>query len=164
MDGMPAAAGRPVDDRCIRFNEAIDQALAESIGILQRRTSTRARNLLIGMLSHDLRSPLQTIQMTAKALQALNAHGEAGLAAGRLVRSGARMQKLLDDLIDFNRTEFGLGIPVSPRWCNLGEVCADEMEQVRAAYPGRGIQLEVVGDCNGSSGIRIACSSCSTTW
>lgn len=147
---MTACLPQPpnVDDM-LRFNEAIDQALAESVGFFSAHV-TRSRNLLLGMLSHDLRSPLQTIQMTAKALQALNADGEAGLAAGRLVRSGARMQKLLDDLIDFNRTEFGLGIPVSPRWCELGAICAEEIEQVRAAYPGRGIQLEVIGDCHGS--------------
>jgi signal transduction histidine kinase len=140
---------RPRFTDMLRFNEAVDQALAESIAFFTAHV-TRSRNLLLGMLSHDLRSPLQTIQITARLLGALNSGGEVGLAAERLVRSGARMQKLLDDLIDFNRTELGLGIPVTPREVDLGQVCAEELEQIRATYPERAVELEVAGDCRGS--------------
>src|SRR5512144_2539474 len=42
----------------IRFNEAIDQALVESISFFSEQVD-RARNLLLGMLGHDMRSPLQ---------------------------------------------------------------------------------------------------------
>ena len=51
----------------IRFNEAIDQALAESVGHFSAQVD-QARNLLLGMLGHDMRSPLQTVQMTARCL------------------------------------------------------------------------------------------------
>lgn len=132
----------------LRFNEAIDQALAESIASFSTHVA-RSRNLLVGMLSHDLRSPLQTIQITAKLLPALQREGEVGLAAERLVRSGARMQRLLEDLIDFNRTELGLRIPVAPREVDLGQVCAEELEQIRAAYPERAVEMQVTGDCRG---------------
>jgi signal transduction histidine kinase len=56
----------------IRFNEAIDQALAESIGFYSAQVD-QARNLFLGMLGHDMRSPLQAIQVTASYLAALNA-------------------------------------------------------------------------------------------
>ena len=36
-------------------------------------------------------------------------------AAMRLFRSGARMQRLLDDLVEFNRSNLGLGIPVDSK-------------------------------------------------
>jgi signal transduction histidine kinase len=138
----------PIRDM-IRFNEAIDQALAESIVFFSAHV-TRSRNLLLGMLSHDLRSPLQTIQVTARYLRQLDSNGDVGQAAGRLITSGARMQKLLDDLIDFTRTELGVGISVSPRDVDLGAVCAEELEQIRAAHPGRVIELQVDGNCRGS--------------
>jgi signal transduction histidine kinase len=138
----------PLVEDMIRFNEAIDQALAESVGFFEAHV-TRSRNLLLGMLSHDLRSPLHTIQMTARYLRALDSDGDVGLAAERLVRSGARMQKLLDDLIDFNRTELGLGIRISPCDVELGDVCAEELEQIRATYCDRAVELEVTGDCRG---------------
>jgi signal transduction histidine kinase len=133
----------------MRFNEAIDQALAESIAFFSAHVE-RARNLLIGMLSHDLRTPLQTIQMTARHLQNLNTSAAVSQAATRLIRSGGRMHALLDDLMDYNRTTLGLGIRVNPAAVDLGSVCGDEIEQVRAAYPEHGITLDVTGDCTGS--------------
>ena len=81
----------------IRFNEAIDQALAESIGFFSEQVE-RARNLLLGMLGHDMRNPLNTIQMTASYLAALNAGADVSEAASRLIRSGACMKALLGRL------------------------------------------------------------------
>lgn len=97
----------------IRFNEAIDQAVAESVGHFHAQVE-RTRNLFLGMLGHDMRSPLQTIQATAARLAALNAGDQVSAAAARLIRSGAAMQALLDDLVDFNRARLGLGIRVVP--------------------------------------------------
>lgn len=142
------APGYPYVRDMLRFNQAIDHALAESIDSFSTHV-TRSRNLLLGMLSHDLRSPLHTIQMTANLLRGLSSDDEVGLAAERLVRSGARMQKLLDDLIDFNRTELGLHIPVTPLEVDLAHVCAEELEQIRAAYPERAVELDVAGECRG---------------
>ncbi|HYQ92252.1 MAG TPA: HAMP domain-containing sensor histidine kinase, partial [Candidatus Competibacteraceae bacterium] len=132
----------------IRFNEAIDQALAESIGFFSAQVD-RARNLLLGMLGHDMRSPLQAIQMTASYLAALNAGEKISEAASRLMHSGARIQALLDDLVDFNRTKLGLGINIAPTNVNLVTLVANELEQLRALYPGRRLELEVVGDTQG---------------
>ncbi|BFG81299.1 hypothetical protein PTKU46_93330 [Paraburkholderia terrae] len=99
-------------DDMIRFNEAIDQAVAESVGFFDAQVE-QARNLLLGMLGHDMRSPLQTIQATSTYLAALNAGENVSQAAARLIRSGARMNALLDDLCDFNRTKLGLGINIT---------------------------------------------------
>jgi len=132
----------------IRFNEAIDQAIAESVSFFNERVE-QARDLLLGMLGHDLRSPLQTIQMTASYLAALNAGATISDAAARLIRSGACMQKLLDDLCDFNRTKLGLGINIAPGDVDLAEVFADEVDQLRAAHPGRRIDLDIEGDAQG---------------
>ena len=55
----------------VRFNEAIDQAIAESVGFFNDQVE-QSRNLFLGMLGHDLRSPLQTIQSTASHLATLN--------------------------------------------------------------------------------------------
>jgi signal transduction histidine kinase len=133
----------------IRFNEAIDQALAESVDFFNEQVE-QARNLLLGMLGHDMRSPLQTIQMTASFLKALNAGEDVSEAAARLIRSGARMQTLLDDLCDFNRTKLGLGISIAPHDVDLAEVFADVIDQLRAAHPGREIDLDARGDLRGS--------------
>ena len=133
----------------IRFNEAIDQALAESIGHFSAQVD-QARNLLLGMLSHDMRSPLQTVLMTAQSLGRLNAGAAVSTAAGQLIRSGAHLQALLDDLVDFNRTNLGLGISIVRSPVDLGAICAEEVEQLRGAYPDSLLQLDVQGDCRGA--------------
>jgi signal transduction histidine kinase len=135
-------------DDVIRFNEAIDQAVAESVSFFSAQVE-QSRNLLLGMLGHDMRSPLQAIQATASYLEALNAGERVSDAAGRLIRSGARMQALLDDLCDFNRTRLGLGINVIPTSVNLADVLAEELEELRAIHPDRQIELHVTGDSQG---------------
>ncbi len=137
----------PMDD-VVRFNEAIDQALAESVSFYSAQVE-RSRNLLLGMLGHDMRNPLQAIRMTASYLAALNAGAEVSDAAARLVSSGARMQSLLDQLVDFNRTQLGLGINVNRRPGDLAEHCASELQELRAAYPSTAFELIVQGDCRG---------------
>ena len=132
----------------VRFNEAIDQAIAESVGHFHIQTE-QARNLLLGMLGHDMRAPLTAIVTTASHLAALNAGDEVSRAAQRLIRSGSSMQSLLDDLVDFNRTQLGLGIKVLPSESDLATEIADELEQLRAAYPNRLIEMESVGDTRG---------------
>jgi signal transduction histidine kinase len=136
-----------VDD-IIRFNEAIDQALAESIEFFDAQVE-RSRNLLLGMLGHDMRGPLQAILMTASSLGALQAGDAVSVASQRLIRSGERMRSLLDDLVDFNRSNFGLGIAIRPAPAELAKVFGDEVEVQRAAYPGRLIVLAVSGPTDG---------------
>jgi len=136
-------------DDIIRFNEAIDQALAESVAFFSAEVD-QARNLFLGMLGHDLRNPLQTIQMTASYLAALNAGAKVSDAAGLLTKSGHDMHALLDDLLDFNRTTLGLGINITPSDVDLSQLCASALDQLRAANPGRKIDLEVNGDTCGS--------------
>lgn len=147
MDACLPAAPHLQD--VIRFNEAVDQAVAESVQYFSAEVD-QARNLLLGMLTHDMRSPLQAVQMTALHLGQLNAGSEVSAAAGRLIRSGAQLQALLDDLVDFNRTNLGLGIRIVPSPLDLGALCAQELEQLRVAYPDSQLQLNVVRDCQGS--------------
>jgi signal transduction histidine kinase len=132
-------------EEVIRFNEAIDQAIAESVGHFHAHVE-RQRNLFLGMLGHDMRSPLSAIVTTASFLSALNAGALVTEAAEILVNSGHSMQTLLDDLIDFNRTSLGLGLKVLPTDTDLAVVIADELKQLRAANPDRQIDFEASGE------------------
>lgn len=127
-------------DDLIRFNEAIDQALAESIFFSMQRWMEESRNFLLGMLGHDMRNPLQTIQMTSTYLAALHAGESVSAAADRLIRS---------DLVDFNRTQLGLGIAVNPSKVDLAHLIEDEVDQLRASNSGREIDLTTSGNTSG---------------
>ncbi|KFN48727.1 sensor histidine kinase [Arenimonas composti] len=133
----------------VRFNEAVDQALAESIQFFDAQVE-RSRNLLLGMLGHDMRGPLQAILMTARTLDAIDAGGAVAVASSRLLRSGERMRVLLDDLVDFNRSNFGLGIAIRPAPADLAVVFSDEVEVQRAAHPGRRFELATSGSTQGT--------------
>jgi signal transduction histidine kinase len=146
---LQAGPPAPSDlDDMIRFNEAIDQALAESIEHFSAQVE-RGRELLLGMLSHDMRSPLQTIQITATYLSRLHAGDSVSAAAQRLIDSGRRVQALLDDLTDFNRVNLGVGLPIARSDIDAGLLCAEELARLRVVHPGRLFELSVDGDCCG---------------
>jgi len=146
MDAHPTVDTRLED--VVRFNEAIDQAIAESVGFFSTQVE-QARNLFLGILGHDMRSPLNTILMTATYLAAMNAGANISAAASRLIRSGASMKALLDDLVDFNRGQLGLGIKMTLADTDLSALFEDEVDQLRGSHPGRLIELEVSGDTRG---------------
>lgn len=138
MDAHPLEKDGVAD--MIRFNEAIDQAIAESVSHFHLSVE-RYRNLLLGMLGHDMRNPLNAIQLTATYLATLDAGDEVSEAALQVVRSGESMQVLLDDLVDFNRTNLGLELRVVPSETDLAKVLTDELAQLRAAHPRHRIEL-----------------------
>jgi signal transduction histidine kinase len=147
-----ADASNPEDrdaEDTIRFNEAIDQALAESTLSFSQEVD-QARNLLLGALGHDMRNPLNAIRLTAQYLHNLNASKEVSVAAQHLIRSGSRMKTLLDDLTDFNRTRLGLGIAVYPTIIDLAKVFEDELQVLKSAHPGLEVLLDKSGDLTGA--------------
>jgi len=133
----------------LRFNEAIDQAICESV-LFFSAEQERARNLLLGILGHDMRSPLNAIQLTAHHLKNLNAGDAVSSAAGMLIRSGTRMKVLLDDLTDFNRQRLGIGLHIVPSEGDLRAILEDELQELRSAHPGRDIDLAATGDLRGN--------------
>ena len=132
----------------IRFNEGIDQALAESIKLFSMQVD-QSRNLLLGMLGHDMRNPLNAIVMTASNLASLSAGEDISEAAMVLIRSGASIKALLDDLVDFNRTKLGLGLNIALREIDLGKLFTDEINQHRAVHPQSRLELRLEGDITG---------------
>jgi signal transduction histidine kinase len=132
----------------IRFNEAVDQAIAESVASFSTQVE-QARNFFLGMLGHDMRSPLSAILLTARYLAKLNVGEKVSDAAKRITNSGTRMQALLDDLVDFNRTKLGLGINITPTALDLREVFERGLQQLRAAHPAREIRFAASGDLHG---------------
>jgi signal transduction histidine kinase len=133
----------------VRFNEAIDQAISESIEYFNAQV-TQTRNLVLAMLSHDMRSPLNAIAMTASFLREQHDSTEVSAAASLLTRASNEMTVLLDDMVDLKRTILGLGIKILPSEINLAEVLGDELELLRVAHPGRQLELKVIGNAHGT--------------
>lgn len=132
----------------IRFNEAIDQAIAESVALFTEEVE-RGRNLFLGVLGHELRSPLNAIRMTARYLSRITERAEVTEAVGHLSRGGERMKGLLDDLLVYSRSRLYLGIVVRPTQSDLAQICASVMEELRVTDPDSDARMEVTGEVSG---------------
>lgn len=124
-----------------RFNESIDQALAESVTTYSAEL-TRSRDTFLAILGHDLRSPLSAL---AGALHLLsNPSGEAQreetLAAGR--RSVASMSAMIQDLLEYTRTRLGKGIPITPAAGDLASACKAAFNELSLAHPQTAFRFE----------------------
>lgn len=136
-----------------RFNEAIDQAIAESITqYTQSIGQTKERFLAI--LGHDLRNPVAAIVTSTRfMLELAEQQGDLGEPYRKLIggvsRSARRMNQLVADLLEFARVRFGEGIPVRRAPMDLGPLAQDVVAEVRAAYPAREFESSVTGDLHG---------------
>lgn len=121
-----------------RFNEAIDEAIAESVTYYADEVA-RWRDIFLGVLGHDLRSPLGAVVMTAQLIAQMAADTPVAAEAQRLVRISGRMLALLDRLLVYNRAQMGLDFQVEPDDVDLVQACREEIELLQAALPERRI-------------------------
>jgi signal transduction histidine kinase len=129
-----------------RFNEAVDQAIAESLGTFVAEVD-KARDLFLGMLGHDLRGPLSTIASSA-ALE-LHSRPDDAQRAAVILRSVAQMKALLDDLVEYTRHRLGSGLTIDPASLQLGQFARETLDEIAAVSSGRVLDLEVEGNLEG---------------
>lgn len=128
-----------------RFNESIDQELAESVNFYTDRVA-RARELVVGILSHDLRSPLQAIALSTQlSLHVGQLNERQTMLSQQVLECTHRMSALINDLLDVTRARFGAGLPVVRAMMNMGIVAEQIVDEVRAVHPHRTIELSVSG-------------------
>ena len=126
-----------------RFNEAVDQSLAESIAKYEQMVK-QSQNMFLAILGHDLRNPLGTITTaTSFLMQAVDIPAKYVLVATKMFNGTQRMSRLINDLIDFTRTHLGPGIPVKVHPANLSRVCRDVVDEMRTFHPEQLIELEM---------------------
>jgi signal transduction histidine kinase len=136
----------PAIDETNRFNEAIDQALIESV---ERYASNVAasRDMFLAVLGHDLRSPLQSIEMARNVLSLPALLDETRLqAATRVGRASKIMDGLITDLLEFTRSRLGFGIPIERSACDLRQACEEALDDIKAIDPLRKFTHEMSGD------------------
>lgn len=133
----------------VRFNEAIDQAFADSVLAFEERASS-TRELFLAILGHDLRSPLATAEMvgTMMSRHQLTAR-QVGELGGRLERSTRLMKRMVSDLIGFTRIRLGADLPISPRACHLVDLLQGAMADAQASYPTTDFELQLADAIDG---------------
>lgn len=139
----------------LRFNEAVDQAVAESVAFFSAEVE-RWRGILLGVLGHDLRGPLNAMLLMAQVLTYKPSEAATADCARALLRNGRHMEALLDSLLEYNKTALGVGMAIHRTELDLALVCQEEVELLRAALPDAQIVFEARGDTRGQfDGARV---------
>ena len=134
----------------LRFNEAIDQALAES---LTRYTQDldQSKEMFIAILGHDLRTPIGAIVTSSRFMLDLGKLVEPELSlTTRVHRSAQRMNRMVSELLDFTRIRLGSGIPIVRADVDLAALIRESIDELTAARPATKVEFNSAGDVRGS--------------
>lgn len=149
LPGVPALTPQIIHDM-VRFNEAIDQALAESVATYSQQ-NTRARDTFLAILGHDLRSPLMGIKLSARVLQKPDLTPDAIQQAGtRITTSAAMMSSMVNDLLEYGRGQLGGVIRVNRQPVDVRSIGQEAIEEAKTAHPAFQFALESSGDLHGN--------------
>jgi signal transduction histidine kinase len=132
-----------------RFNETIDQSLAEAVRGYTLQVD-RARRMFHAILAHDLRTPLNAIVVSAECLTEAPANDpDIRTTAQQIAQSAHAMARMLGDFLDFAQTQLGKNMPIAPVRVDLGQLCTEVVAETKAAHPQWEIHFDQEGDTVG---------------
>lgn len=144
------ASGATDLDEARRFNEAVDEALSESMHRFGEQTDL-FRDQFIGILSHDLRNPLGAITAGAALLAVPEDNPQRrGRVVTRIMNSAQRMERMIADLLDLTRSRLGGTIPLRRQRADLGTLCEEVILETGAARPEASLRIETSGELAGN--------------
>jgi signal transduction histidine kinase len=140
----------------IRFNEAVDEAMTDSVARYTSRME-RERTLLIGALGHDLRNPLGAVMQSAQILTIANVpEATRARAVTRILSSNKRMAEMISDLLEFASTQLGERLPIFCAPMSMRDACQLAIDEIAALHPQRAFNLDAQGVLLGNwDGARI---------
>lgn len=145
---QPAPVESDLEDMT-RFNEAIDQAVAESVTQYHDDIG-KTKERFLAILGHDLRNPLGAIMMSASFMLELDELVEPHKnLVTRIGSSAKRMNEMVSDLLDFTRTSLGDHIPIVRAKMDVTRMVEDIVAEVAARYPTRVVTVESKGELRG---------------
>jgi signal transduction histidine kinase len=140
--------GADLDD-LVRFNEAIDQAIAESTTRYTENLDY-SKEMFLAVLGHDLRTPLGAVLMSSQFMLDSGGLVEPNLTlTARIARSTRRMNQMVEDLLDFTRSQLGSGVPIARAPMDMGKVVRQAVDEMEAARPDTLFQMSTAGDLCG---------------
>jgi len=146
------AARRRAEDLLVqqqRAQAALAQAEAQlREALAQSRDRALFAEQLIGIVGHDLRTPLQVIRTNAQLLERRRPAGTPpDRVAEVIARSTRRAQRLVDDLLDFTAARLGRGLSTAMVRFNLEQTVSESIEELRIAHSAHRIEHLHAGDC-----------------
>ena len=131
----------------------LEQLVAEANRLeMEAKDHALAAEMMIGIVSHDLRNPMASIHM-ATALLARSMAPAQQRTLDRITRSTTRANALIADLLDFTQARLGKGLSVTRERLDLHATVAAAVDDMSTAYPNRSFVHERVGEgtCSGDA-------------
>lgn len=119
-----------------RLRESISES--DDLRKLATKRATIAEQMM-GIVSHDLRNPLSTIEMSSYLLKKSRLAPDQLASVERITRAAEHSNRLISDLLDFTAIQLGSGIPVARKTCDIHAAIADCTEDLALAFPGTSI-------------------------
>lgn len=139
-------AARSMAEDLIELQRALDASLQEACRYYIQRIED-ARELLNGILAHDLRTPLSSIMACAEVLvRDPDLNEPQAATAARIHASGGRIQGMVEDVLDFTRTRLKPSLPIVLSWTDVGELARDSRDELTAFNPTVSIRCQTAGD------------------
>jgi len=136
------AQGRP-----IRFLGTAQDITERKHAETELKQAAEFRERFLGIVSHDLRNPLNAILLSVNAMMRSDDVAQHHMkTVRRIVTSAERMGRMIGDLLDFTRGRLGGGIPITRRPANLHSICQHVLEELEAGSPLREMRLRTEGD------------------
>jgi two-component system sensor histidine kinase/response regulator len=141
---------KPVEPHAIRSKVAVFVELHRQRrqlrdGLAQLQRALVLNDTMAAVLSHDLRTPLSAIAMSAELILRTTGEDATLRAATRIKSSSARMAAMITQLLDFSRIRAG-SVRLEPKPAQLGEICRAALAELRQARPDARIELHCEGD------------------
>lgn len=115
----------------------------------ERTQALHLNEMFMAMLGHDLRTPLSTILTSAGLIQRCSNDQEVQEATARMLSSGKRMSRMIEDILDVARARLAGGIAIKPEPADLGALVQRVAQELQMAFPEREIEVLCEGDLKG---------------
>lgn len=145
---------KPIDPHMLRmkanvFFELHERKRALAQQLEERTEALRINEMFMAVLSHDLRTPLQSIVMGAALLQRQNDPTRVAGLAQRMLQSSERMARLIDDLLDVTRIRQAGGLTLASAPQRMDTLVRRTVDEAQTGFPDRQIDCDCVGDMAG---------------
>jgi signal transduction histidine kinase len=119
--------------------------------IAKLQETIQYNEMFAGVLAHDLRNPLSAIMSAAHMLLRRQDGDRDRITkpVNRILTSGERMTRMIDQLLDFTRVRVGRGVQIHPRPTTLADLCHHAVEELELIYPEWQVAQESRGDVTG---------------
>jgi two-component system, chemotaxis family, sensor kinase Cph1 len=134
-------------DATDRFAARELKAILQEVALNHIRAAEHERAALLAIMGHDLRDPLQAIDMVVTLMGRGLVSG--GDGAKRIEYSSQRMQSLIAYILDVSRLRTGVGLAMDVRKTTLAPLLYATFDRAQQAHPGVEMTVEIddLGDC-----------------